>query len=148
VDDIFTQNPHRLRDLCALMRRHFRPHENLFWYCEARVDSLARQPDLLGIMRDAGLTRIQIGTESGSQMVIDAYKKAITLDQVRAAVELCNRERILSVFTNFIIGGALEDETTFEETRNLATDLLRLAPGRLECNTTFLSPYPGTDIAR
>ncbi len=147
VDDIFTQNPRRLRELCRLMHKHFRPHENLFWYCEARVDALARYPDLLPMMREAGLVRIQIGTESGSQAVIDAYKKEITLDEIRVAVEQCNRAKLLSIFTNFIVGGALEDESTFEATLEFAKELLRLAPGRFECNTSFLSPYPGTDIA-
>jgi hypothetical protein len=148
VDDIFTQKPARLKKLCELMAKSFRPRENLFWYCEARVDSLAKNPELVPMMREAGLTRIQIGTESGSQQVIDAYKKAITLDQIRTAVDQCNAAGVLSVFTNFIIGGALETEQTFQQTLDLAKELLRRAPGRLECNTTFLSPYPMTDIQR
>jgi hypothetical protein len=148
VDDIFTQKPARLKKLCNLMAQRFRPHENLFWYCESRVDSLAKNPDLVPMMREAGLTRIQIGTESGSQQVIDAYKKAVTLTQIRTAVDQCNTAGVLSVFTNFIIGGALETEQTFQQTFDLAKELLLRAPGRFECNTTFLSPYPMTDIQR
>jgi radical SAM superfamily enzyme YgiQ (UPF0313 family) len=148
VDDVFTQNPRRLQQICELLQRHFRPHQNLFWYCESRVDSLARHPDLVPMMKDAGLVRIQIGTESGSQEVIDAYKKEIKLEQIHAAVEQCARAQVLSVYTNFIIGGALETEHTFAETLKLAKTLLRVAPGRFECNTTYLSPYPMTDIER
>ena len=148
TDDIFTQNPKRLAAICRLLCDNFRPHEDLFWYCEARVDQLSKNPHLLPMMKEAGLTRIQIGTESGSQEVIDAYKKQISLEQIYRVVEQANDCGILSVFTNFIIGGALEDEKTVVQTIELAKELIHLAPGRFECNHTFLSPYPGTDVAR
>lgn len=146
TDDIFTQNPKRVAAICELLCKHFRPHEDLFWYCEARVDQLSRHPHLLPMMKAAGLTRIQIGTESGSQEVIDAYQKHITLDQIYRVVEQANDCGVLSIFTNFIIGGALENEKTVTQTIELAKELIRLAPGRLECDHTYLSPYPGTDI--
>lgn len=147
VDDIFTTDHKRLRKICDLFRKEFSPHKDFFWYCEARVDTLAKFPDLIPLMSEAGLVRIQIGTESGSQSVIDAYKKHIKLDQIYETVKQCADSNILSVFTNFIIGGALETEGSFESTKKLALDLLDIAPGVLELNTTFLSPYPGTDIA-
>ena len=147
TDDIFTQNPERVRDICKLLMHHFRPHDNLFWYCEARVDQLAKNQDLIPLMKEAGLVRIQVGTESGSQEVIDAYRKQITLEQVCKVVEQCNKAGILSVHTNFIIGGALENLASFEKTLRFAKDLLALAPGRFEATTTNLSPYPGTHIA-
>ncbi len=147
VDDIFTTNHKRVRELCELFHAQLSPHKNFVFYCEARVDTLARFPDLIPLMQDAGLVRIQIGTESGDQSVVNAYKKQITLDDVRTAVAQCNDAEVLSVFTNFIIGGALETQESFQATSDFAIELLELAPGRLECNTTFLSPYPGTDIA-
>jgi radical SAM superfamily enzyme YgiQ (UPF0313 family) len=147
VDDIFTTDHKRVRQLCERFRTEFKPHEDFFWYCEARVDTLSKYPDLIPMMQEAGLVRIQIGTESGSQAVIDAYKKQINLSQVEDVVAQCAKAGGLSVFTNFIIGGALETEETIAETKAFALKLLKLAPGRLEINTTFLSPYPGTDIA-
>jgi radical SAM superfamily enzyme YgiQ (UPF0313 family) len=147
VDDVFTQNPTRLEVLCDLMLKNFKPHTDLFWYCESRVDMLDRQRQLLPMMKEAGLTRIQIGTESGSQAVIDAYKKAITVEQIYSAVEQIEKCKVLSVYTNLIIGGALETEKTFAETLGMVERLYHLAPGRFECGNSFLSPYPGTDIA-
>lgn len=147
VDDIFTANHKRVRKLCDLFINNFKPHKDFFWYCEARVDTLEKFPDLIPLMQQAGLTRIQIGSESGAQNVIDAYKKQIRLPQIRSAVEQCVDADVLSIFTNFIIGGALETRETVASTQKLASELLEIAPGRFECNTTFLSPYPGTDIA-
>lgn len=147
VDDVFTTDHKRVRELCERFLTEFKPHEDFFWYCESRVDTLAKFPDLVPLMQKAGLVRIQIGTESGSQAVIDAYRKQIKLSEIEEAVAQCVEAGVLSVFTNFIIGGALDTEETLAETRDFALKLLRLAPGRLEINTTFLSPYPGTDIA-
>lgn len=146
VDDVFTSNPRRLEALCELMATELRPHRDFFFYCEARVDALTRHPDMLPMLRDAGLIRLQIGSESGVQRIIDAYRKNITLDQVRSVVRRCAEVNVLSVFTNFIIGGAFETEETLDATTAFAEELLGLAPGRIEMNTTFLSPYPGTDV--
>ncbi len=147
VDDVFTQDPSRVREICRLLLRTFRPHEDLFWYCESRVDQLIRNPDLLPLMQEAGLVRLQIGTESGSQEVIDAYKKHINLQQIVDAVGQCVEADVLSIHTNFILGGALETPETLAKTLELAQTLVALAPGRFEATTTYLSPYPGTDIA-
>ncbi|MCK5687359.1 radical SAM protein [bacterium] len=146
VDDVFTTNHKRLRELCHRFIDEFTPHKDFFWYCEARVDTLSKYPDLVPLMKKAGLVRIQIGTESGSQKVIDAYKKQICLLEIVEAVSQCVKANVLSIFDNFIVGGALETTETLEQTRQLALKLLRLAPGKLEINASFLSPYPGTDI--
>jgi radical SAM superfamily enzyme YgiQ (UPF0313 family) len=146
VDDVFTSDHRRVRDICAAMGEAFQPHEDFFWYCEGRVDNLVRQPDLLPLMTRAGLTRIQIGTESGSQAVIDKYKKQIDITQIKEAVELCRENDVMSIYTNFILGGALESFKTFDQTVDMTVDLIKAAPGRMDISGNFLSPYPGTDI--
>lgn len=146
LDDVLTTDHRRLRKLCEAFVRELRPNKDFFFYCEGRVDSLCKFPDLLPMMREAGLTRLQIGSESGSQEVIDAYKKQITVDQIRRAVKACADADVLSIYTNVIVGGALETPETLRQTEALIEDLYDLAPGRIEVGRTFLSPYPGTDI--
>ncbi|WP_299767821.1 radical SAM protein [uncultured Tateyamaria sp.] len=146
VDDIFTSDHRRVREICNLMIDTFKPNEDFFWYCEGRVDNLTKQPDLLPLMQRAGLNRLQIGTESGSQEVVDLYRKQIELPQAfEVASQACEVD-LLSVYTNFIIGGAIETKSTFDDTLLMATQLMQAAPGRLEITSNFLSPYPGTDI--
>lgn len=87
ADDVFTIHPGWLlkyRD--ELARRSLRvPFE-----CITRADRLdARSADALS---DLGAFRVWIGSESGSQRILDAMQRGVKVEQVRRAVELC-RER-------------------------------------------------------
>lgn len=146
ADDIFTTHQKRLVDICDLMRKEFIPGVDLHWFCEARVDTLSRHPYLIDEMKKSGLVRIQIGVESGDQDVINLYKKEITLDEVRNTVQKLNDVGVLSIYTNFIIGGANETNDSFAKSLSFMKELMYMAPGRMECGTCYLSPYPGTDI--
>src|SRR5271154_712317 len=86
-DDVFTINHKWLRDYAAEMcRRGLRiPFE-----CISRADRLnAEMLDLLG---DLGCFRVWIGSESGSQRILDAMDRGVKVEQVQQAVAL-TRER-------------------------------------------------------
>lgn len=146
TDDIFTTHQKRLLEICDLMKKEFTPGVDLHWFCEARVDTLSRHANLIDEMKNAGLIRIQIGVESGDQNVVNLYKKEITLDEVRSTVKKLNEVGVLSIYTNFIIGGANESQDSFLKSLDFMVELMHMAPGRMECGTCYLSPYPGTDI--
>lgn len=144
VDDSFVTNVKRLKEFCkGLIARY---NGEIKWFCESRVDTLARHPDLLPLMIEAGLIRLQVGGESGSQCVLDLYRKGTTLEQMYILVESAKAHGLLSLFANFIIGGAYETRNTYEETRDFALELLDLAPGCMEVGSTFYTPYPGTPM--
>jgi anaerobic magnesium-protoporphyrin IX monomethyl ester cyclase len=60
--------------------------------CLARVELL--KPDLLSRMRRAGLARVYVGVESGSQRMLDAMNRGTKLAQVERAAEALRREGI------------------------------------------------------
>ena len=47
------------------------------WGCQARVDRV--DEELLAVMKDAGCRRITFGVESGSQRILNFYRKGITI---------------------------------------------------------------------
>lgn len=147
-DDTFSVSPKRLLEVCRLFRENFKVGEELIWFCEARVDDLSRHPEILKEMVSAGMVRLQIGIESGCQEILDAYRKGITLDQVRTAVKECVKAKVPSVYGGFIVGGAFESEETIKRTLTFIEELFNLAPGRFECGTSFFAPYSGTEIFR
>ncbi len=60
--------------------------------CITRADRIdARTADALA---ELGCFRIWIGCESGSQRILDAMERGVTLDQVKSAVRLCRRSGI------------------------------------------------------
>jgi len=147
-DDTFTSDADHTLRVCRLIRERFRPWEDLLWFCEVRVDVVHRHPELVDAMVEAGVGRIQIGVESADEEVLRAYKR---LNVVPAVVEKTvgafHRAGIPSIYCGFIVGGPRETPTTMERTLEFAKHLLiDVAPGSFECNASFLTPLPGTDI--
>jgi anaerobic magnesium-protoporphyrin IX monomethyl ester cyclase len=147
LDDVFTLNPKRVIEVArGLEEIRSRSALDFVWFCEARADIICKRPDMLRACVDAGLARIQIGVETGSQSVLDAYNKRLKLEETLQAVELCNEMGVLSIIGNFIIGGAHETEATVSESIAFGERLLDAAPGRMENNSTIFTPYPGTPM--
>jgi radical SAM superfamily enzyme YgiQ (UPF0313 family) len=144
VDDAFVTNSKRLEEFCKELIARYKGE--IKWFCESRVDTLAKHPGLLPLMIEAGLIRLQVGGESGSQHVLDLYRKGTTLEQMYMLVEAAKVHGLLSLYANFIIGGAYETQDTYAETRDFALTLLDLAPGCIEVGSSFYTPYPGTPM--
>jgi radical SAM superfamily enzyme YgiQ (UPF0313 family) len=90
------------------------------WIMDTRVDSADRK--LYGKMRDAGVTNIFFGIESGNQDILDFYNKKVTLAQVRDAVNL-SKEMGFLVGGNFIIGAPIETKKHIQDTILFAKSL-------------------------
>lgn len=144
LDDLFTLNRKRVLAVCEGFKRLQDQYHEFVWFCEGRVDVICKYPEIVSAMRKVGLLRMQIGVESGSQLVLDAYRKGITVDQIRECVDICYEADVLSVIGNVIIGGAFEDRGTLQATQDLVCDLMKRAPGCYDFNTTIFTPYPGT----
>jgi len=89
ADDVFTIHHGWLAEYGAEMaRRGIRiPFE-----CITRADRLNEHAaDLLAQL---GCSRVWIGSESGSQRILDAMQRGVTLEQVRGAVALCKSRGI------------------------------------------------------
>jgi radical SAM superfamily enzyme YgiQ (UPF0313 family) len=49
----------------------------------------------------AGLVRIQIGVESGSQEILDLYRKQVQVEEIIQAVEILQSAKVPSIYGNF-----------------------------------------------
>jgi radical SAM superfamily enzyme YgiQ (UPF0313 family) len=89
ADDVFTIHPGWLFEYAAeLKRRGIRiPFE-----CITRADRVDRR--IAATLRDLGCMRVWIGSESGSQRILDAMQRGVTVQQVRNAVALCRENDI------------------------------------------------------
>jgi anaerobic magnesium-protoporphyrin IX monomethyl ester cyclase len=147
-DDTFTSDPAHTLRLCRLIRERFRPWEDLVWFCEVRADIVNRHPELVDAMTEAGLARMQIGVESADEDVLRAYKRLNVRPKiVEEVVGRFHRAGVPSIYCGFILGGPRETMDTMRRTLDFAGHLLNnVAPGSFECNASFLTPLPGTDI--
>lgn len=144
LDDTFILNPIRTRQICEHLIEKY--NGDLKWYCEARVDILMRNTDLLPLMKRAGLIRVQLGGESGSQSVLDAYGKQMKKDDLVTIARKIYEAGIPSIYINFIIGGAHETLETFNETVEQAKRLLEVAPCCASVGCSVYTPYVGTPM--
>jgi anaerobic magnesium-protoporphyrin IX monomethyl ester cyclase len=90
-DDVFTINHAWIRSYATEMqRRRLRvPFE-----CISRADRLS--PEMMDLLAELGCFRMWIGSESGSQRILDAMDRGVKIEQVHKAVEMCRERGIQS----------------------------------------------------
>jgi len=96
--------------------------------------------ELLGMARDAGCKKINIGFESGSQRILDVLNKRTTVEQNRQAVELCKKAGV-QIGGYFIVGSPTETLEDIEMTRKFIKESAIDYVGLFVC-----TPLPGTEM--
>ncbi len=89
ADDVFTIHPGWLFQFAAEMRRR---GLKIPFECISRADRLS--PEVVDVLAELACFRIWIGSESGSQKILDAMERGVTVGQVRNAVGLCKTRGI------------------------------------------------------
>ena len=91
ADDVFVPSSSRLdrRIRAALMKQR---GIHIPFECITRADRLSER--LVGLLAELGCMRVWIGSESGSQRILDAMERGVTVVQVRNAVALCKQAGI------------------------------------------------------
>jgi len=107
---------------------------------------LAKNPELIDLMHNAGLVSLQVGIESGSDKILKIQKKNITLEQVRIVARKVAAYNDLELIGNFILGNPGETDDTFLETIEFAKELHILSNFNYHVSFGYLVPYVGTPI--
>ncbi len=135
IDDTFTINKRRVIELCNEIINN---KIDVQWACLSRTDNL--DSELLEWMKKAGCKRIYFGLESGSQRMLDIYKKNVVVEEALNALLLCRKSGIETA-AFFMTGHPDETEKDFEETLSFAK-----AANLNYASYNPLKPYPGTGI--
>ncbi len=110
TDDNFTANKARMKEVLKMM---IQEKFGFTWSSFARASALT--PDLVELMKESGCEFVDLGLESGSQVILDNMDKRLKREQALAAVKTLNDHDIVSR-GSFIVGYPGETEKTFEET--------------------------------
>ncbi len=115
------------------------------WTAAMRAD----QDDKLSLddfilLKNSGAKRFLIGVESGSQKMLDAFEKDITIKQIFSCADKCKKAPIHACFP-FIIGFPGETKTDILETAEMMKNLGAKSP-IFEIKVFFFKPYPGSKI--
>jgi anaerobic magnesium-protoporphyrin IX monomethyl ester cyclase len=132
-DDVFGISRAWIEELLDRMRE---ADLRLQFECLARVDLL--KPDLLHRLRAAGLARVYVGVESGSQKMLDLMNRGTRLAQVERTAAALRAEGIRQ-FWFLMLGYPGETLEDIEATLQL---FRRFSPE--EYSVSIAVPFPGT----
>jgi len=135
-DDNFGLNPRRARALLnAMIAEKFR----FKWSTQVRAD-IARDEELVQLMRKAGCRTVYVGFESVNPQSLKAMKKGQTVEEIIRAVRIFRRNH-LHIHGMFVYGFDEDDWQTIKKTVKFAR--------RAKLNSTqflILTPLPGSKL--
>ncbi|MFB0563993.1 MAG: ChbG/HpnK family deacetylase [Candidatus Lokiarchaeia archaeon] len=134
-EDNFMLSEKRLSNLTRLIKKR---KIKLALSVLSRIDTITEKK--LRIVKSGGCWQVLYGIESGSQKILDFYKKGITTEQIKEAVYTTKKCGIY-VKGLFIWGNPLETKETLQETRALIMNM-----PLDDISLTFFTPYPGAEI--
>ena len=114
MDDNFTINPKWVKEICLNI---IKEKIDLVFHCEARIEGTK---EMYEYMNKANVKTIFYGMESGSQRVLDYYKKNITPSQSKLALKKARKAGIDMLFASFILGAPIENISDIQKTVNFA----------------------------
>jgi anaerobic magnesium-protoporphyrin IX monomethyl ester cyclase len=133
-DDIFGLKPNWVNQFHALVEKH---NLSFRYKIQSRAD-LLQDEDVVEALAKSGCDTVWIGAESGSQKILDAMDKGITVDQIQRATELLKRKGIkVAFFLQFGYSG--ETKQDIDATLDM---VLRLMPDEIGISVSY--PLPGT----
>lgn len=136
IDDEFCLKKSFMFDFCKKLKGTFT--KDVSWGCAGRVNLMTE--DLVAAMAESGCVLIGYGIESGSQKMLDAMKKGVTVQQAKDAIQL-TKKYLGWADCSFMVGTPGENRDTIQETIEFCRDV-DLAPEVI----FFTTPYPGTAL--
>jgi radical SAM superfamily enzyme YgiQ (UPF0313 family) len=135
-DDNFTANPERAKTLLrAMVRERFK----FLWTTQVRAD-VARDLELVKLMKKAGCHTVYIGFESVNPQSLDGMKKKQTVADLVQAAKVLRRNGI-HIHGMFVLGFDEDDWETVKKTVKFAK--------KAKLSTTqflILTPLPGSEF--
>ena len=133
-DSIFNLDKEWVKEFCRLM---IEADTGIQWQSLTRVDLIDEEQIIL--MKQAGLTQLDLGIETGSPKSLIRLKKGITVERIKEQVAIAKRH--VKVFGFFMIGIPGEQEVDVQQTFELAKVL------ELDRWTwSIYSPLPGSAL--
>ncbi|MGD1004214.1 MAG: radical SAM protein [Methanoregulaceae archaeon] len=135
LDELFNANKQWVLDFCDSLEKE---KITISFITSMRADKV--DEFLLKRLKDVGCTEVLYGQESGSDIILNEYRKGVDA-KTNTATTLLTRKQGLKCPVQIVIGSPSETPQTIEETTKF---LINLGKGVLSIN--YLIPYPETPI--
>jgi len=135
-DELVLINKKRGYELCKELRKL-----DIKWVCQGRVNTI--DSELLNLMRKSGCVAVGFGIESGSQKILNAMNKQITVEQSVKAVKAAVKAGLFPII-QVMFGYPGEDITTVKETLSFFKKIPFIPSTGFQFSPT--TPLPGTPL--
>ena len=137
LDDDFLTSKKRLLEFCELIKERGIKKE---FIVIGNARFIANNPDVMGKLREAGVTAIMVGFEFVTDKELNNFDKNATLSDNNQTIKIC-KEADIDLFALFIV----DPDWTHDEFRNLANYIRNnYLPFAL---FSTLTVFPGTKLA-
>ena len=141
-DSLFFININRSKDI---LRGIIQSGLSITWDASTRIDLVLKFDDeTYELIKKSGCHHLSLGIESGSQRLLKLFRKDITPEKTRKALEDLASHSV-TVYTNYIIAPPTETKQEFWETLNSMKQVANLSPKNKLVLYRY-TPIPGTDI--
>lgn len=138
-DECFVEDQQWLKKFIESIK----PMDILFQIGGARVSIVKKDPMILKRLKEAGLTAIYFGIESGSDKMLNMMGKNATKADNWGAIKKCAEAEIYSVI-QLVIGMPGENDQTIDETIDFLKKATEEQPHPPLVTVNFLQALPGT----
>jgi radical SAM superfamily enzyme YgiQ (UPF0313 family) len=137
VDNVFNFPPHHAKSICReIVQRNLQ----VSWSCYLHPQFVTES--LLLLMKEAGCTGVEFGTDAGSDRLLKLLGKSFNTKEVRRASELCHKVG-LSFCHSLVFGGPGESRETIRDTLALMGEVSPTAVIAM----VGIRLFPGTRLA-
>ncbi len=137
VDNVFNFPPHHAKSICMeILQRNLK----VSWSCYLHPEFVTES--LLLLMKEAGCTGVEFGTDAGSDLLLKRLGKSFTKEEVQRGSELCHKVG-LSCCHSLVFGGPGETRQTIAETLALMEEVSPTAVIAM----VGIRLFPGTELA-
>ena len=144
LDDMFFTDPSRVKEICRQLVASGLNVELDNVNC--RADAICRfDGEMLHLLQAAGVRRLFVGLESGSDRILRMIDKGSTRDHAVRANRVLAGHPIQPIYA-FMAGFPDETIRDAQETLSLMNQLLDDNPRALVTETSFYTPFPGTTL--
>jgi anaerobic magnesium-protoporphyrin IX monomethyl ester cyclase len=134
ADELFNRDPKWVMELCDAIERE---KLDIFYIVGgARVDRIDEK--MLRRLKQTGCIAIEYGQESGSDLILNEYRKGVTSEQNREITKLTRKVGLLST-VQLVIGSPSETNETIGETIQFLKDAYAY-----QFSLNYLIPLPET----
>lgn len=145
-DDLFAISPNKIEPYIEILKK-YHYESDLIFRCFGHAKVIAKFPEMVNMLAEAGCVEMGFGAESASQMILDNVSKGTKVGELHKFINY-SIEAGIDVKAFFIIGLPGETHESFMNTYQFIKYYRKKYPDNFDFDLSVFFPYKGTRIGQ